>query len=458
MLLNSLPHSIFSSPKIHHSMNIACFMSLVSCLWTLNLPISFAIKAIPWCICWQLNDQHIYSCGFSKYNCWVQTCWSFRKFVPMSLFICSVRFWSPQIGVICEPQETPDGVASFSMEKSVSEPQVKHRKQDKRAENKHHPLHSGLVDKMANRGSSSLREESSCKWQNVPKVSSFYIKLHCIISIITINKMNTIMWVLALCWALCQKLPLNHSEILMGAGAGWTGPDPDIHCPLLVSKLLNPLSLMGSFSSTIPPPLPPPGSNHSCLFTGCQPLSASCCSVWLYFSRWLLSSGCVRLFVTPWTTARQAPLPFTISRSLLKLMSIELVMPYNTNNIFFIFCSYFFNVLLVWNYFSLSWLKIYLAALGLSCGTWDLHCILEDLSLQCTDSLVVMHRLSSCGTQPLLLHGTWDLSSQTRDRTCDPCIARQIINHWPTREVPCVKSIINLLQSSTIIANCVSCT
>ena len=30
---------------------------------------------------------------------------------------------------------------------------------------------------------------------------------------------------------------------------------------------------------------------------------------------------------TPWTVARQAPLSFTISRSLLKLMSIELVMP-----------------------------------------------------------------------------------------------------------------------------------
>ena len=38
---------------------------------------------------------------------------------------------------------------------------------------------------------------------------------------------------------------------------------------------------------------------------------------------------CVRLFVTPWTTARQASLSFTNSRSLLKLMSIELVMPSN---------------------------------------------------------------------------------------------------------------------------------
>ena len=37
----------------------------------------------------------------------------------------------------------------------------------------------------------------------------------------------------------------------------------------------------------------------------------------------------VRLFVTPWITARQASLSFTISQSLLKLMSIELVMPSN---------------------------------------------------------------------------------------------------------------------------------
>ena len=35
----------------------------------------------------------------------------------------------------------------------------------------------------------------------------------------------------------------------------------------------------------------------------------------------------VRLFVTPSTAARQASLSFTISQSLLKLMSVELVMP-----------------------------------------------------------------------------------------------------------------------------------
>ena len=37
----------------------------------------------------------------------------------------------------------------------------------------------------------------------------------------------------------------------------------------------------------------------------------------------------VRLFVTPWTAAHHASLSFTISRSLLKLMSIESVMPSN---------------------------------------------------------------------------------------------------------------------------------
>ena len=43
----------------------------------------------------------------------------------------------------------------------------------------------------------------------------------------------------------------------------------------------------------------------------------------------LLSFSGVRLFVTPWTAARQASLSFTISWSLLKLMCIELVMPSN---------------------------------------------------------------------------------------------------------------------------------
>ena len=39
--------------------------------------------------------------------------------------------------------------------------------------------------------------------------------------------------------------------------------------------------------------------------------------------------NCVRLFATPWTAARQASLSITNSQSLLKLLSIELVMPSN---------------------------------------------------------------------------------------------------------------------------------
>ena len=39
--------------------------------------------------------------------------------------------------------------------------------------------------------------------------------------------------------------------------------------------------------------------------------------------------SCVWLFVTPWTAAGQASLSFTISQSLFKLMSIELVIPSN---------------------------------------------------------------------------------------------------------------------------------
>ena len=46
------------------------------------------------------------------------------------------------------------------------------------------------------------------------------------------------------------------------------------------------------------------------------------------------SLSCVQHFVTPWTVACQASLSFTISRSLLKLTSIELVMPSH----YLIFC------------------------------------------------------------------------------------------------------------------------
>ena len=41
------------------------------------------------------------------------------------------------------------------------------------------------------------------------------------------------------------------------------------------------------------------------------------------------SQSCAQLFATPWTAARQASLPCTITQSWLKLMSIKLMMPSN---------------------------------------------------------------------------------------------------------------------------------
>ena len=41
------------------------------------------------------------------------------------------------------------------------------------------------------------------------------------------------------------------------------------------------------------------------------------------------SLSCVQLFVTPWTTARQASLSITSLQSLVKRMSVESVMPFS---------------------------------------------------------------------------------------------------------------------------------
>ena len=45
-------------------------------------------------------------------------------------------------------------------------------------------------------------------------------------------------------------------------------------------------------------------------------------------------------------------------------------------------------------------------------------------------------RLSSCEAWAGLPHYMWDLSSETKDWTWVPCIARQILNQWTTRESP----------------------
>ena len=81
-------------------------------------------------------------------------------------------------------------------------------------------------------------------------------------------------------------------------------------------------------------------------FMGGLPMSLSCPMVFIFFlhlkhiplpSHFVSISSCINsssvshawLFVTPWTAAHQASLSFTISLSLLKLMSSESVMPSN---------------------------------------------------------------------------------------------------------------------------------
>ena len=53
------------------------------------------------------------------------------------------------------------------------------------------------------------------------------------------------------------------------------------------------------------------------------------CFIFFFFAIVVHSLSCVWLFWTPWTAACQASLSSTISQSLLKLMSIESVMPSN---------------------------------------------------------------------------------------------------------------------------------
>ena len=67
-------------------------------------------------------------------------------------------------------------------------------------------------------------------------------------------------------------------------------------------------------------------------FTSCfiKPLVVSILFVYLYSVVIVVQPlSRVQLFATSWTAACQASLSFTISKSLLKLMSIELVMPSN---------------------------------------------------------------------------------------------------------------------------------
>ena len=81
-----------------------------------------------------------------------------------------------------------------------------------------------------------------------------------------------------------------------------------------------------------------------------------------------------------------------------------------------------------------------IASYGTFChGAWTLR-------LRLMESVVVVGALASlvvtCGLSCFTACG--DLSSLTRDRTHVPCIARQILNHWLTREV-CNKYVLSMM-------------
>ena len=84
--------------------------------------------------------------------------------------------------------------------------------------------------------------------------------------------------------------------------------------------------------SAPPPPTSSPSSNQG-LFLPVHSMPASVCQLLYYAFQGAVSSvqllSWVQLFATPWTIARQASLSITNAQSLLKLMSIESMMPSN---------------------------------------------------------------------------------------------------------------------------------
>ena len=67
---------------------------------------------------------------------------------------------------------------------------------------------------------------------------------------------------------------------------------------------------------------------------------------------------------------------------------------------------------------------------------YNLHCIIWDLSLWCTDALVVAMGLvvEVFGSRYSMGYGI--LVPRPGIEPMSPAITRQILNHWPTMEIP----------------------
>ena len=128
------------------------------------------------------------------------------------------------------------------------------------------------------------------------------------------------------------------------------------------------------------------------------------------------SACCIQLFVTPWTAACQASLSFIRPPSLLKLTSIELVMPSDH----LILCHPF---LLLSSIFPS--IRVF-SNESVLCIRWPPYWSFS-FSISPPDEYSGLISFRFCGI--------WDLNSPTRGQTHVLCIAIWILNHWTTREV-----------------------
>ena len=98
-----------------------------------------------------------------------------------------------------------------------------------------------------------------------------------------------------------------------------------VTCQALLSMEFSRQKYWSGFPSSTPWALPDPEMEHESLSLLCWQVDAL--PLFHLVVIVVQSLGHGRLFSTPWTAARQAPLSFPVSQRLLKLMSIESVMP-----------------------------------------------------------------------------------------------------------------------------------
>ena len=104
-----------------------------------------------------------------------------------------------------------------------------------------------------------------------------------------------------------------------------------------------------------------------------------CCSQNLFSSVQSLSR--VRPFVTPWIAARQASLSITNSQSLLKLMSIELVMP-SSHLMLQNLLAHYIKALI--SKHCCLFYKVRMHYITWNFNNWDIRCIINDVASNCS--------------------------------------------------------------------------